>query len=244
MVDTGTDPSVVDLALARKLRLGLAHGGSGTGGGSGKSLVFQTSIPQLSVGGLGVRNVDALAIDMSRQSRKLGVSIGGVLGYSFLEGRVTQFDYTHAVLIVGDASDRSDGTTVLPFRLDSDNGVIIDVLVNGKRAVADLDTGSNGALAVTPKAIRALGLTQSARFGTPISGLGYNGTYRATKGFVDRLQLGDTEIAHVPTTFWPPKSGHDATPWQVNVGNRLLRRFDPIFDYRRKLVYLRRQPSR
>jgi len=245
MVDTGTDPSVIDLALAKKLRLRLGSGGAGAGGGSGKNVVFPTSIPQLAVGALGVRNLDALAIDMSRQSRRLGVAVGGVLGYSFLKGRVTGFDYTRALLVVGDGSDpKPAGTTALPFYLDADNGVTVDVTINGKRAVADLDTGSNGALAVTPRAIGALGLTENARSGTPTSGLGYNGTYRATKGYVDRLRLGTIEIVRVPTTFWPPKSGHDQTPWQVNVGNRLLRRFDPVFDYRRKLVYLRTRPQR
>jgi predicted aspartyl protease len=231
---------VIDLALAKKLGLRLGSGGTGVGGGSGKSIVFQTSIPQLAVGALRVQNLDALAIDMSRQSRKLGLAIGGVLGYSFLKDRVTEFDYTHAALVIGEApAGHLAGAAALPFRIDADDDVIVDVLVNGKRAIAVLDTGSNGALAVTPNAIRALGLTRNARGGKSIAGMGYNGTYRATRGFVERLRLGDIDIAQVPTTFWQPNTGHDRTSWQVNIGNRVLRRFDPVFDYRRKLVYLR-----
>jgi hypothetical protein len=63
MLDTGTDPSAIDLSTAKDLGLKLDHiGGPGSGGGTSVNLVYQTELSLLEAGGLVARNVEALAI--------------------------------------------------------------------------------------------------------------------------------------------------------------------------------------
>src|SRR6185295_16504196 len=61
MLDTGTDPSAVDLATAKEWGLKLSSaGGPVSGGGTGKNLAYATRLPLIEVGGLTVKNVVAL----------------------------------------------------------------------------------------------------------------------------------------------------------------------------------------
>src|SRR6185295_13172129 len=83
MLDTGTDPSAVDLATARELGLKLSSvGGPVSGGGTDKNLAYATRLPLVEAGGLTVKNVSTLAIDLSKVGERLGKPLAGVLGHS------------------------------------------------------------------------------------------------------------------------------------------------------------------
>ncbi len=153
LLDTDTSPSGIDLALARRLRLPLSRpAGNGSGIGSGTLTAIPLVIPRMSVGGLPVTNLDALAFDLSKLSAQFGGRIAGVLGTSFFNHRVVQIDYPcRRVSILPDA-------LLQPYtaRFFSDeNGIgtgedlSSDVCVNGRRIVATFDTGDSGESFVT-----------------------------------------------------------------------------------------------
>src|SRR5215510_638770 len=101
MLDTGTDPSAVDLATAKELALKLSSaGGPVSGGGTDRNLAYTTRLPLVEVGGLTAKNVLALAIDLSKVSERLGKPLHGVLGHSLLNGRIVQFDYPNHVALL------------------------------------------------------------------------------------------------------------------------------------------------
>jgi hypothetical protein len=65
-LDTGTDPSAIDLATAKRIGLKLADKGQrGEGGGTGVNLGYETKLPIVTIDGLVARNVAAAAIDLS-----------------------------------------------------------------------------------------------------------------------------------------------------------------------------------
>src|SRR5215203_5082863 len=72
MLDTGTDPSAVDIATAREIGLKLdAVGSRATGGGTSVNLVYGTKLPLVELGGITAKNLEAAAIDLTKVSERL-----------------------------------------------------------------------------------------------------------------------------------------------------------------------------
>lgn len=69
MLDTGADPSVVDIKTAKKIGLKLAaHGQPASGGGTEVNLAYETVLPSVQLGKLTATRVDALGMDLSKIS--------------------------------------------------------------------------------------------------------------------------------------------------------------------------------
>src|SRR5215217_5466664 len=67
MLDTGTDPSAVDVNTAREIGLKLdAVGSRATGGGTSVNLVYGTKLPLVELGGITAKNLEAAAIDLTK----------------------------------------------------------------------------------------------------------------------------------------------------------------------------------
>lgn len=80
MLDTGTDPSGIDLATAKEIGLKLTPlGKPATGGGTDVNLVYGTELSLVEVGGLTAKNLEAVAINLSKVSDRLGKQVVGNL---------------------------------------------------------------------------------------------------------------------------------------------------------------------
>src|ERR1700736_4271347 len=67
MLDTGADPSIVELGTAKSAGLKIAASGQqGTAGGTDINLSYETSLPLVQLGSLTATHVDALAMDLSK----------------------------------------------------------------------------------------------------------------------------------------------------------------------------------
>jgi hypothetical protein len=110
MLDSGADPSIVDLKAARNLGLALASKGeAGSGGGADVNLSYETTLPLLEISGLKAMHVAALGMDLSKISSALGRPVQGVLGYSLFKSRIVQIDYPrHLVRFYATAPARPD----------------------------------------------------------------------------------------------------------------------------------------
>src|SRR5262245_51892792 len=90
MLDTGTDPSAVDLATAKEWGLKLSSvGGPVSGGGTDKNVAYATRLPLVEVGGLTVKNVVFFGKGTGRDKKPWGVNIGNV----FFKDFVVTIDY-------------------------------------------------------------------------------------------------------------------------------------------------------
>ncbi len=241
LLDTGTAPSVIDLKLAKEIGLKISGvGGEGSGGGSGRSQNFETTLPTIGIGGLVATHVAALATDLSGLSRKFGKPIQAVLGDSLFDGRVVQFDYPGRVARFYASSSgvpsQSSTTTVLRFSHRGNEVRFRGMRINGKPVLANLDTGSSSFFSLTPRGTRLLGLSREAAEAQKSEGAGFNGSYENRVGKLRRVQLGVNQVEFPPVTFWLKGTGHDDRPWDVNVGNQFMKDYVVTIDYRRSIV--------
>jgi len=248
MLDTGTDPSGVAISTAKELGLKLHPLGKEiSGGGTDSNLGYYTQLPLVEVGAFSAKNVDALAIDLSKVSERLGRPLHGVLGHSVLNGRIVQIDYPNRVVRFLARSPFSKSTeqantskrTVMAFRY-VDNVLIDDVSVNGKKMVGNLDTGSSGIFNLTPAAVSYLGLEEEVRRAPVSSDVGFNGVSENRKGKLRNVTIGGISIDESDVIFFGKGTGRDKKPWGINIGNVFLKDFVVTIDYKKKLITLER----
>jgi hypothetical protein len=122
----------------------------------------------------------------------------------------------------------------------SDNVLLDDVFVNGKKVVANLDTGSNGSFNLTPAAVSYLGLEDDVSQARVSSDVGYNGVSENREGKVSNVTVGGISIDAPAVIFFGKGSGRDKKPWGINIGNVFLKDFVVTIDYRSKLVAFER----
>ncbi len=208
MLDTDTDPSSINLAFAQSsgFKLREIHG-QATGGGSERRKVYLTKLEGVEIGSLPTRDLQAVAIDLSKIQQRLGMQVEGVLGNNLLTGRVLQIDYPARVLRFYRSSSvlpiAKHEQAVFPFRLGEDGDIVMEgAVINPQTVKATLDTGSDGTFALTRSAVEALGLTEAASHGQPETSDGYKGTIRNTRGKVDRIAVGTIEVASPEVVFW------------------------------------------
>ena len=189
LLDTDTTPSVIDSTLAKKLSLRVTGAaGSGSGQGNGSFKVVPVTIPSMQIGSLGVRRLDALTGDVSFLHR-LGVPIEGILGTSFLHGRVVEIDYASRKLTL--LSSSSPRPYTMRFHADDrGNNVSDDVWVGAHRVTASFDTGDNGFITVGRKGITDLGLQREAATGKSEMTHGYRGSANETTGVLSGIRFG------------------------------------------------------
>jgi predicted aspartyl protease len=248
MLDTGTDPSGVDVTTAKDLGLKLHPLGKEiSGGGTDSNRGYYTQLPLIEVGAFTAKNVDAIAIDLSKVSERLGKPLHGVLGHSVLNGRIVQIDYPGRVLRFYTRSPFSKSTeqantskrTVIAFRY-ADNVLIDDVSVNGKKIVGNLDTGSSGLFNLTPAAVSYLGLEEEVGRAPVSTDVGFNGVSENRKGKLRNVTIGGISLDEPDVIFFGKGTGRDKKPWGLNIGNVFLKDFVMTIDYKKKLIALER----
>jgi len=239
LLDTGTDPSAIDLVIADAI--GIRRGSKGRrsdGGGTGKNLSYACKLKNVELGGLKAGTIDAAAIDLSKVSERMGKHIDGVIGYSLFRDRIVQFDYLRSVVRLSDiAPTRSPTATTIKFRY-VDNVILDDVWVNGTKAVANLDTGSSGMAQLSPKGVARLGLADAAAKGAVRTSVGYNGAFENHEGKLDSVRIGNITVNGVDVLYFPVGSGHDKVPWDINIGNGFLKNYVVTVDYIKKTLTL------
>ncbi len=250
-LDTGTDPSAIDLAAAKTIGLKIdSKGQRGEGGGTGVNLGYETKLPILTVGGLVARNLAAGAVDLSQISDGLGMSLHGVLGHSLLNHRIVQIDYPKRIVRFYSKSPYEDidhqrnpaKYTKLSFHYDDDI-LIDDVYVNGRKTTADIDTGGGGdsIFKFTPKAVTSLGLENKLQGGHNSPSGGYNGPYSSLQGRIDaKVTVGTILVESPLVDFYPKGTGHDNKRWGMNIGNAFLKDYVVTIDYPGKVIVLER----
>jgi hypothetical protein len=170
ILDTGVDPSVIDINRAEALALNVdrAAGGEASGYGDAKSArVFPATIAGLAIAGRSFAPVNALAADTSAMSAGYGRRLDGVLGYSFLTDKIVLIDYRNRKIGLldqpGDATPTIQSCHkrwALPLQfLDGDNTPIIpDFHLGAAAGPITLDTGSNGGISLFPPALDLSGV--------------------------------------------------------------------------------------
>jgi predicted aspartyl protease len=234
MLDTGVDPSVVDLETAKSAGLKLAGGHEVSGGGSSHNVGYETSLPIVRLGALTATKVDAGAMDLSPLSTKLGRPIGGILGYSLLKGRIVQIDYPNRKVRFYRMAPACAGgpptCTILSFRYK--NAILAKgVTVDGKPVTAHIDTGSNSYFQFTPAAVDKLGLSEDVARSHESSSLGFNGNLKNHEGSVRNVTVGSISVDNPTVIFFGKGMGVDKELWDLRIGSAFMKDFAVMLDF-------------
>lgn len=231
-LDDGTSPSAIDLDYARSLGLKLKPGaGSGTGIGTERVTFFNTSA-ELSTGGA-VRRIDFSASRLKGMTGPDGKQLAGVLGYSFLAGKILVIDYPRQT--VAFTASAPPCTCDLPMGLDT-NIPTVPVTIAGHRMTALIDSGGMYDLLATPAAVKLAGLESYAGRGVPVTGYGYAGAQGVRIGRAPDVTVGSIVKTNPETVYGT--FGTSPLKAEAALGARFLKDYRVTLNYRARTVRL------
>jgi hypothetical protein len=251
LIDTGTDPSAIDLGLARRLGLRLGDFALGSDAASDAVPFTETVLPWLRLGELELRDLYLLALDLSRAPFKVDL----VLGYNVLSRLTLTADYERGSLCLGhpdlEPPQPVPGGAVLPLRffehfpaiegatLLHADGACPQAGTGMALPLVTIDTGSNSALTLGPDLAVQAGLRQGAASVAADEGQGFVERVAVLRGAAASLRLGPFQLDAVELDAPSGHAGDLGRAGRANLGNALLARFGRVtLDYRRAICTL------
>lgn len=248
ILDTGVDPSVIDLVEARELGLAVDRKDSGeaSGFGDGKgATVFPAKVDGITLAGRGFGSFEALATDMGGISAGLGRKLDGVLGYSFLTDKIVLIDYPAQRLALLDHTEDGRFLThtcrthwAAPLRTVDSFPVIPDFRFGNTHAPVSLDTGSTGSIGLFQSALGLPGIGSALHEIGTITRTGARGKAKSASYRFD-LPVGFgpfTLPAGLAVSTYKETGAVDTRV--ANIGNRLLAamKLKLLLDYRARTM--------
>ncbi|MEI9930693.1 MAG: retropepsin-like aspartic protease [Rhizomicrobium sp.] len=175
ILDTGVDPSLIDTADAESLGLKIDKGTSGEASGEGdakEAKVFAATIDGLAIAGRGFASIDALTMSTDTLSASYGRKLDGVLGYSFLNGKIVLIDYAAKRLgILDRPSDAMPAVRScirrwsIPLKGFPDDNIpaVPDFRLGNAKGTISLDTGSNRGISLYQAALALPGVNAALK---------------------------------------------------------------------------------
>ncbi len=171
ILDTGVDPSVVNLTDGKALGLKIDQGDSGEAGGFGDGrgmAVLPAEIKGLTIGEREFPPFEALASDMTSLSHDGQPRLSMVLGYSFLSDKIVLVDYVTDTVAILDTPDQATPMVgackvrwAIPLKTLESYPVIPNFRFGKVSGPVTLDTGSNGGIGLFRAAMTLQGLQAS-----------------------------------------------------------------------------------
>lgn len=257
LLDTGVDPSIVDLAHAKALGLpvDLKNTGEGSGFGSGKAVVFPATIKGLKIGGRAFGDFEALALDTAAMSKGYRRPIDGVLGYSFLKDNTVLIDYpANAITLLANAKEAAALTRrcrqhfSIPLLTHGDNHwpVISEFRFGAVTAPVTLDTGSSRLIGFYQIALQEKIIRDALKVTGTNTGSGARGSFTSR-----------TAVLGIPMGFGPFRlpagaavsllpTNDETGKMFANLGNQALAAMTPmlLLDYAGKTISFFRNCAR
>ena len=227
-LDTGTSPSIVVPAYARAVGLTLIAKGKATEGfGSERIETFTTSVVMLRTGHESTRAVEFESIELPGMAGPDAQPLPGLLGQSFLAGRIVVVDYQNQKLFFSDMPEANDSIDV-PMTLVE--GVpLVRIALDGHEVSALIDTGGTYGLLVTPQALKQTGLEQYLELSKKVGTTGHGGEQAATVGKAPIVTLGGVAIHDLTAVY--TSLGTTTVPAGASLGKDFLKHFRVTLNY-------------
>jgi hypothetical protein len=152
-LDTGTTPSIVVASQAHAAGVQLVSQGKTTEGfGSEKIETSSASGVSVRTGNERAREIEFDSIEVPGMADPEGHPLSGLLGHSFLEGKIVVIDYPNEKLFFRDTPEER-GAIDVPMRIV--NGLpLVRIALDGHELSALIDSGGDYGLLVTPMALK------------------------------------------------------------------------------------------
>lgn len=231
-LDDGTSPSAIDLDYARSLGLRLKPGvGSATGIGSERIEFFNTSAELAA--GASSRRIDFSASRLKGMLGPNGKPLAGVLGYSFLAGRILVVDYPNQTVTFAEISKPC--ICDLPMGFDT-NIPTVRATIGGHAVTALIDSGGQYDLFATPAAVKLAGLQAQVDKARSVTGYGYAGAQGVRIGHAPDITVGSIRKDNPETVYGT--FGTSPLKAQAALGARFLKDYRVTLNYRARTVRL------
>ena len=220
LLDTGTNPSGIDAKLAEELKLTIT-GPAGKADGVGtEDVTIEPTSFDVSLGGAAASRVEAVAIDLSGLSKRMGRPIGCILGQSWLTTRVVQIDYPKKVVRVG-GSTPSEGCESFPMKywVADDAMPLVEVRVLDGVYPVTLDTGSSETVKLFLKDAPPAGFDLSA---VPKAVAGFRGEASVIPARVSLVVFGPISLQDLKVSLGDRNQGEPPGARMGNLGNGVL----------------------
>ena len=247
VLDTGA-PSVLSVAIAEELHLSGTRQLAASDAAGVDIAVESVTIPQLRIGSFAMKDVAAVVAPLPNFAI-LCHPIDGILGVGlapgsgFLDRVALKIDYPRQRVVIAESGAfASEGGARLGLRRvheEPDGRRIVgtssevEIVVEGKRGWASLDTGSRSIISVSASMFEKLGRSPSedgllARTGVvreTLSGLQY-GVRR--EGRLRSMMMGGLELESIPVAI---EDGGEADFAALLLGSEFLRNFTLVVDH-------------
>lgn len=242
--DTGAESTVIDVGLAKTLRLKAAGKIVGTGGaGTAEALRFKAVSMRLP--NVEISNLTIYGLPIDSFSAPLGRKISGIIGYDIIKEFVFEIDYAARKinLYKPETYQYRGAGEIFPLTFEENMPFIQASITFERRARVigkfEIDSGSTGAVLFNTPFVKKHGLlksiTQTSE--TRIGGVG--GTAQAFLGRVKSIAVGRFTLEQAVARFSQSTRGDYASArYDGLVGGEILRRFKTIFDYSRRRMIL------
>lgn len=251
LLDTGVNPSVIDLTRAQALGLPLDRkaAGQGSGEGPGTTQAIPSTIEHLEIGGRRLGNVEALSADLSGMSKTYGRPLDGILGYSFLKGKIVLIDYPHTTVTIFTGAREAQSLDrqcrrrySMPFTSFGDEQfpVMHEFRFGDIAAPVTLDTGSNRTLGLYQSALQIAPIRAALKTTGEGQGSSFGGNYTSrTAALALPLRIGPFVLPAGQTVSIMPKQELLRTR-VANAGNGLFAalKVKLLLDYAGKRISL------
>jgi predicted aspartyl protease len=242
VVDTGASSSVMDQGVAHDLGLERVGQHEAIGAGGRQRSVTVGGL-KVELAGLTLERETIEAIDMGALTRIGGRPMQLVLGAELFQSCVVRFDYGAGVMDVWEpehAPKHKQGVTVPMTLIDNHPYIEGTLSVPGRAPLTGrfvIDTGSSGALMITPE----VSARESLALGFPrvliAMGRGVGGDLRNQVGRATSFSIGTLTFQGPIVVMPDPGGGQIAAPGSIgNIGGELLERCRVTFDYPRRTV--------
>ena len=249
LLDTGVDPSSIDLQRAAALHLKIDRNAGGQVSGFGNTeqpTAFPTTIQGFAIAGHKFASFDALASDLSALSAKYGRRVDAFIGYSFLQDKIILIDYPQSTLYILDdpsAAPSAAGSCrqkwSAPMQLlEGENWPLIPRLRLGDAVIsATLDTGSSGLITLYNGAVDMPGVRSALVQKGEVKSGGFNGEEKMN-GYVFNKPIGFGPFELPPGTAMTLRDVKGSSSNLANIGNKFFASMGVkmMLDYRHRTM--------
>jgi len=249
LLDTGVDPSAIDLQRAEALHLKIDRNAGGPVSGVGNTeqpTAFPATIQGFAIAGHKFGSFDALASDLSALSAKYGRRLDAIIGYSFLQDKIILIDYPGRTLQLLDRPSEARSASKscrtkwsAPMQLlEGEDWPLITQLRLGNAIIsATLDTGSSGVITLYHGALDMPGVRSALVQKGEVKSGGFRGEEVLNEYFFNKpIGFGHFELP--PGTDVTVRDVNGSSTNLANVGNQLFASMGlkMMLDYRHRTM--------
>ncbi|MFY0601498.1 MAG: aspartyl protease family protein [Cyclobacteriaceae bacterium] len=242
--DTGSGITVIDLEAAKSLKLDVSHKES-VAGAQGSIEGAKIKHNKIRMGGIKLEsNVVLEAFNLNHLAISIGRKIDGIIGYDLLHHHVARLNYDEMLLEVYDMDKFPKKGEKIHFKLHNAIPTIpAKASLNNDEVVEGtfyLNTGAGTSLDFnTPFANQNKIIEKTGNhYSYLVKGIGDTET-KHYEGRVKSLDLGFYEFSNLPIGISQVKGGLQGDKKVSGiVGNKILSRFNILFDYKNHVLYL------